>query len=183
MQYFYSCKVVIEDEKHPLDYVNYNSKDHVLVIKKPYLEKSHIEYFDITELLSSGWRIIWMIRDGRDAVVSQNHYLNPQRWISSNYEFLKVASNDGILTVRYEYLCTNPDDQMNRISSFINQGYQDTFKYFYSQMEENPMNFGIVPRPIDKNSIGAYKKELDYISKISDSKFLKLLNIFGYDTM
>lgn len=180
MQYFYSCKVHIEDERHPLDFVNYNSKDHVLVIKKPYLQKTNIEYFDLRELLNSGWRIIWMIRDGRDVVVSQNHHVNPSRWISTNYEMLKLASNHGILTVRYEDLCTSPVEQMDRIAGFIHQSYQENFTEFYTMMESTPMNEGITPRPIDQNSIGAYKSQPEYIKKINNTQFSKLLNIFGY---
>jgi len=47
MRYFYSTKVGFEDEVHPMEYASYNDSDHVLVIKKPYLESSNIGYFTL----------------------------------------------------------------------------------------------------------------------------------------
>jgi hypothetical protein len=180
-QYFYNCKVLIENEQHPFDYLEYNSKDHILVIKKPMLEKHNLQYFNLRQLLDMGWFIIWMIRDGRDVIVSKHgndlNYVDSDRWVKTNYEMLKVCDDHGIITVRYEDLCNNPDNEMKRISNFINQDYQKDFVNFYEQMADTPMNAGINPRPIDTDSIGSHLK---HPQEYYDFKFLKLLNIFGY---
>lgn len=181
MQYFYNCKVIIQDEQHPFDYLDYNSKDHILVIKKPMLQKTDLEYFNLGQLLDNGWKIIWMLRNGKDVIVSVNHlgarHVDKSRWIETNYEMLKFCNDDGLLTIRYEDLCINADAQMKRISGFINQDYQKDFNNFYEQMSDTLMNKGIKPRPIDTESIGTH---LSLPKQKHDFKFNKLLNIFGY---
>lgn len=181
MRYFYSCKVIIADEQHPADFIDYNSKDHVLVIKKPYLTHDNIGYFNLERLLDSGWRVIWMIRDGRDVIVSQNHHVSPERWIFTNFEMLKSIGHESILLVRYENICLNPRKEMDRIKAFVGQDYQEGFEEFYTSMQESPMNAGIVARPIDTSSIGSHQNEPEYIQNALNKDFNKLLTLFGYE--
>lgn len=183
MRYFYSTKVVVKDEAHPFDYERYNHKDHILVIKKPFLEMSNISYFSLQELLQKGWRVLWMLRDGRDVIsstVDGNYHVDQERWISSNREFLSMCMSEQILPIRYEDLVTDHSNQMQIISTFIGQGYQDYSNWFNMVNAEDPMNYGIAPRPITADSIGNYKNHPERISNLSD-RFTKLLTIFGYE--
>lgn len=183
MRYFYSTKVVIEDEAHPFDYEHYNHKDHILVIKKPFIELDNVQYFSLHDLLKKGWRVIWMIRDGRDVISSMvdgEYHVEPDRWTYANRMFLSACMNDQILPVRYEDLAINSDYQMERIKEFIGQDYQD-YSDWYNMIDSNdPMNHGVVPRPITTDSIGNYKNHPKRISN-TNNDFKKLLTIFGYE--
>jgi hypothetical protein len=183
MRYFYSTKVIAENEAHPFDYEHYNHKDHILVIKKPFLELDNLQYFSLNELLQKGWRVLWMIRDGRDVIssmVDDSYHVDPDRWMFANKVFLKACMSDQILPVRYESLVTDHYTQMQRIKSFIGQSYQDYDDWFNQVNTEDPMNYGIVPRPITSDSIGNYKNHPERILNLSRD-FRKLLTIFGYE--
>lgn len=183
MRYFYSTKVVIEDEAHPFDYEKYNHKDHILVIKKPFVDLYNIQYFPLEDLLLKGWRVIWMIRDGRDVITSMvddSFHVEPSRWEFSNKAFLKNCMNKQILPIRYEDLVTDTDTQMQRIKKFIKQDYQDYSDWFNMVNVQEPMNYGIEPRPISADSIGNYRKHPERIVNLS-TDFNKLLTIFGYN--
>lgn len=186
MRFFYSTNVIIEDEAHPLDYTSYNHKDHVLVIKKPFLQSNHIEYFSLQFLLAYGWRVIWMLRDGRDVICSkmdgETFHVEPERWVEANQKFLKHYNSRQIIAVRYSELVRNTYEQMLRVSSFINQEFQKDFESWWKQIDTSaPMNFGMTPRPISAQSIGNHKNYPDRISAaLQNHDFKKLLNIFGY---
>lgn len=188
MRYFYNCKVVIENEAHPFDYEKYNHKDHVLVIKKPAVMVRDIDYVSPYSLVND-WKIIWMVRDGRDVICSTNergHYhVGHERWIESNMNVLPVLMEPSVQVIKYEMLVSRPESQMNKVSRFIGQDYQEDFRSFYTGMNEHdPMNTGIVPREMSTDSIGnwknpVHKKVID--KAMENSKFTKLLTIFGYD--
>lgn len=183
MRYFYNTKVITEDEAHPFDYERYNHKDHILVIKKPFLERDNIQYFTLQELILKGWRVLWMIRDGRDVISSKvdgNYHVEQDRWTFANKIFLKNCMSEQILPIRYESLVTDDHEQMQRIKNFIGQSYQDYSDWFNQVNPEDPMNYGITPRPITADSIGNYKNYPERISNLS-TDFKKLLTILGYE--
>lgn len=178
MRYFYSTEVVYWDESNPYDHPD-NPPDRILVIKKPILERNHISYFSLSELLANGWHIIFMMRDGLDVITSvhdgEKNYVSPSRWVSANKELVKVMDDDLVLPIRYESLVTNTDKEMDRIAKFIGQQYQPDYAEFHTQIDvTQPMNAGVVPRPIDSNSIGRKSDMPD------DLMFNKLTTILGY---
>lgn len=183
MRYFYNTKVIFQDESHPFDYERYNHKNHILVIKKPFLERDNIEYFTLQELIQKGWHVLWMIRDGRDVIsstVDGSYHVEQDRWTFANKIFLQNCMNYQLLPIRYESLVTDHYAQMQRISNFIGQSYQDYDDWFNQVNPEDPMNYGIVPRPITAESIGNYKNHPERISNLS-TDFKKLLTILGYE--
>jgi len=183
MQYFYSTHVVIEDEAHPMDFNNYNHKDHVLVIKKPFLEKEHIEYFTLHELLLHGWKIIWLVRDGRDVITSKGNIVPPSRWITSNEHYLSHHANADILLIRYESLVRDTENELRRISKFINQQFQrDWFMFYKNINQSDPMNIDMIQQPIHTEAIGRYK-DYDVDHAMNNPNFTHLLNLFGYDNL
>lgn len=181
LRYFYSTHVVIEDEAHPLDFTNYNHKDHVLVIKKPFLEPHHIEYFTLGELIEKGWKVMWMLRDGRDVITSTANVVPPSRWIHANEQYLMHYNDPSVLLLRYDKLITDTENQMKRIEKFIDQKYQDDYHLFYKSMNpSDPMNYGIDPKPLYADAIGRYKNH-NIDTAMSEPKFTHLLNLFGYE--
>jgi hypothetical protein len=186
MQYFYNTKAVINDEVHPFDYDGYNHKDHILVIKKPYLEPGNVEYFSLTELIQKGWFIIWMLRDGKDVICSkllEKYHVEPDRWIYANSKMLENLFSKQVIVVRYEKLVNQTHVEMLRIGKFIGQDFQTDFDEWWKNVNsENPMNTGMVPRPITSESIGNFKNHTDRISAVAQNQnFEKLLNILGYE--
>lgn len=184
MRYFYSTEVILEDEKHPYDYQGLTDK--VLVIKKPYQDVNNIQHFSIYELLKYGWKIVWMLRDGRDVISSKangEYHCDFMRWIDSNTDYLNYWNNRAIHLVRYESLVKNPDAIMDGISDFIHQEFQADFHNFYNLMSsDKPMNSDIAPRPLDINSIGNHKNHPERVMQAMDhTDFVKLLKIFGYE--
>lgn len=182
MRYFYSTEVIIYDESHPFDYEKHNHKDHILVIKKPFVEVSNIQYFSLKDLISKGWLIIWMLRDGRDvisSIVSDKYHVDAERWAFANRSILPYCLHDQVLIVRYENLVTDSISAMEEVKKFIGQDYQKDYENWFNEVNDKaPMNKGIIPRPINTQSIGNYKKHPERFSDSVD--FKKLLNIFGY---
>lgn len=185
MKYFYSAKVILDDEKHPYDYYSHNDKDHVLIIKKPYQEINSIEHFSIHTLMNKqGWKVIWMLRDGRDVITSKvdgSFHVKQRRWVEANEDMLKNWNDCRLKVIRYEDLVNHTDKTMGVVSDFIHQSYQEDFKEFYKGMDDSKMNYGITPRPIDVNSVGNYKNYPEVIENaMNHISFVKLLNLFGY---
>ncbi len=186
MRYFYSTNVIIQDEAHPLDYENYNHKNHVLVIKKPFLEISNIEYFSLIDLINKGWRIVWMLRDGKDVVSSitgNKYHVDADRWAFANRKILPYCLDDQVLIIRYENLVNNSLSVMDTVKKFIGQDYQENYVNWFDQVNpEDPMNSGIIPQPIHTDSIGNYKNHPERVTRAMESiNFRKLLTLFGYE--
>jgi hypothetical protein len=135
------------------------------------------------------WKIIWMLRDGRDVIVSKNenniYHCPVERWVKVHEEFFSYYFRENVLIIRYEELVNFPNNIMNDVGNFIEQKYQSDFHNFYQNINiNNKMNIGIKPRKIDTKSIGnwknpAHKKVIN--SAMENSKFTKLLTLFGYE--
>lgn len=185
MQYFYNCKVLIEDEIHPIDAIEIPHKDIILTIKQPFLERSNINYFGLQEVINAGFKVIWMLRDGRDVICSRNSsgnfHASYRRWVDANIELLSLSLNPNLCLVRYESLVTNPSVEMDKISAFISQDYQKDYENFWLGMKASRMTDGIIPRPIESFSIGNYKNYPEVVDNaLEDSIFRKLLYLFNY---
>jgi hypothetical protein len=183
MRYFYSTQVVIEDEAHPFDYEDHNHKDHILVIKKPFIEIDNIQYFSLTDLINKGWKIIWMLRDGRDVISSKlsgKYHVDHERWTFSNSKMIPYCMHDQVSIIRYENLVKDPGSVMEDVKKSIGQDYQKDYENWFNELyPDDPMNSGLAPRPISQDSIGNYK---NHPERMTDSiNFKKLLNLFGYD--
>lgn len=190
MPYFFNSEVLLEDEVHPYNKLAYNEKGKLFVIKKPAQTKSNPDYFDPRYLLRSGWKLIWMIRDGRDTLCSLNekgkYHTSTKRFIEVNEMLHEVALDDNVHIIRYEALVQYPQKAINTLSLFLGAGYQKDFLSFYHRVDvASPMNIGIKSRPIDKNSIGNYKNHPDRGKKLKRSiyykRFCKIQNMMGYE--
>jgi len=188
VRYFYSTNVIIDDEQHPNDYETHNDKDHILVIKKPYLTADNIGYFSLTSILSKGWKVIWMLRDGKSVISSKNQFgkfhADHQRWVYSNTKLLENINNPNLVVVRYEQLCLNPQLIMDDLKSFLGVDYQKDFENFYTNVEsDSRMNLGSVTnKPITTESINKYNSQR-ITQALKNKQFSKLLTLFGYERM
>jgi hypothetical protein len=139
------------------------------VIKQPfgYFEDFPPAY-DYRLLVSNrySYRIISMVRDPRDVLVSKHandlnkYWVRLEVVIRNCEEYLKNLTNPDVLFVRYENLVTNPCREMDRVSFFTGFTYNSFFMDFYKLEEatwviNNSLNG---PRKLDTDSIGNWKK-------------------------
>jgi hypothetical protein len=169
MKYFDSCKVIDEGEFNPILFSKVKSKK-CIVIKQPfgYFEEFPPPY-DYALLVSNGYnyRIISMVRDPRDVLVSKHasdlskYWVSPIAVIRNCEEYLKNLNNPEVLFVRYEDLVTNPYREMNRISFFTGFTYRNSFTDFYKlEVATHPIHKSLNgPRKIDTYSIGNWKRK------------------------
>lgn len=114
-----------------------------------------------------GYRIISMVRDPRDVLVSKHMGDLSKYWVEPKFiyinceEYLKRQNNPDVLFVRYEQLVIDPAREMQRISDFIGCGYSKDFVNFYklpeAGLDKNRSLNG--PRKISTTSIGNWKKQ------------------------
>ncbi len=152
---------------------------------------------DILRLVFPDAKIIHLVRDGRDVVVSQKSI----EWMSSNLPKLiqdwrwkttiahKVGAvlKDDYLEIRYEDLVRHPEENLRRICNFLDEPYDPTM------LEYSDSATGVVPeeslkwhrnsiRPPDPSQLDKWKTQL---SKAERTIFEQLagdtLDLFGYE--
>jgi hypothetical protein len=180
MRYFYNTEVKIDDEHHPYKFMEFNYDPH-LVIKKPAHQISDPDYFSLNIMLEFGWKVIWMIRDGRDVISSLNGHVSHDRWIDTNMQLLENTDHPNLIIVQYESLVNNPEVEMEYLSLELGIDYDSNFLDFHTQVDpESPFNKGSVDNtPITKDRIGNWNSYL-VDEAINNSNFIKLQKIFGY---
>jgi hypothetical protein len=180
MRYFYNTEVKIDDEHHPFEFPDYSYDKH-LVIKKPAHRSSHPDYFNLQLVLNFGWKVIWMIRDGRDVISSMNGYVPFGRWVDTNMEMVKCVDHDNLIIVEYERLVGDTESTMQYISDMLQNDYDKEYPYFFNQVDpESKMNIGSVEqKPIHTDRIGVYDSDI-VGEALRDKEFIKLQKLFGY---
>jgi hypothetical protein len=180
MRYFYNTDVMIYDEEHPFRFTEYTYDPH-LVIKKPAHQSSHPDYFSLQLVLDFGWKVIWMIRDGRDVISSMNGYVPFGRWIDTNMEMLSCVDHPNLIIVSYEQMVGETESTMNYLSESLGLEYDKDYQNYYSQVDpESKMNKGSVEQiPIHTDRIGVYDSDI-VGEALRDKEFIKLQKLFGY---
>lgn len=169
MNYFNNCDVHSKAEENPIVASSSKIIKKYMVIKQPfgYYEDFPPPYSYKSLISDYGYKIISMVRDPRDILVSRHKsnldiYWVPFEIVIRNCkEYLDNLNNPNVLFVRYENLVLNADVEMSRVSSFIGCGYSKDFVNFYklpdAYLDKNKsLN---IPRKIGTDSIGNYKKE------------------------
>jgi hypothetical protein len=152
---------------------------------------------DILRLVFPDAKIVHLVRDGRDVVISQKSI----EWMSSNLPKLiqdwrwkttiahKVGAvlTDDFLEIRYEDLVRHPEENLRRICGFLDEVYDPTM------LEYSEGAKGVVPeeslkwhrnsiRPPDPSQLNKWKTQL---SKAERTIFEQLagdtLDLFGYE--
>lgn len=192
MQYFDDSLCIMDDEKMPSLYYNHDEGSTLFVIKKPAHPYTSKQHFNLRKVLDH-YKVIWLIRDGRDVITSKNHlneyHVPLERWIYTNYQYQKHSSNKNMLLIRYEDLIKTPEAVMDNIGKFLNKKYSTDFVNFYTIMDANSqMNVGIVPRPIDSNNFGKWRDKkhnqvfIDLANNKLKNMFCNLLIQLKYDS-
>ena len=147
-------------------------------------------------------KIINVIRDGRDVVLSNNNYVSPATWISCMKQRRKRIGKFIRYEVRYEDLIANPDDIQLRIAhkfgltikhkfseypNFVSDSAFEVVKKKSLKNKAERPNYkekvsSYTKRPLTDSSIGKDKKA--YIKLCKDKQeileFEKELRLAGY---
>lgn len=202
-QYFYNVQSITSMEVRPTKIKNKKSIYYIkredckdLFIKYPAWEIGHDYYDSLQNILDDQFKIIFMIRDGRDVLVSKHppvttdYHVEPKRWIFVNQEVLQYLNDERFLFVKYEDLVKDVEHIMNDISLFINKKYSDDYINFYKNVPNNDISTGLEfkgARPISQDSIGNWKL-LEHYKRMRDivgGNYIKdicdLLITFNYE--
>jgi len=103
-------------------------REHIKRGANRYCEKSpsNIRNIEkIRKLHGNRFRMIHIVRDGRDVILSRHprnpglYWVEPERWIADVREGLKYTSDDHVYLVRYEDLVTDYETAITGICSFL----------------------------------------------------------------
>ncbi len=152
--------------------------------------------FQAADILKEDIRVINVVRDGRDVVLSDGNYVKPKRWIESMDQRNKVLFGNLIdLEVKYEDLVTDPEKVQHQMEEKFGLESEHSFKDYPDYVEDwvfdwnvsvlgragkgNETNYG--KRKVDGRAIGkdpeAYK---DLCSDHELPKFEKHLKDLKY---
>lgn len=162
--------------------------------KSYFLEKTPKHVLCVERILKSipKSRVIYMVRDGRDNVLSlKKRFLNLNmcitRWNIDNENFERLSNNDKVLIVRYENFVKNPCNSLKEICKFLEIEYEDAMlnssgnPYANSKKSNMILRSSQVERPIYDNTgkwiLGLDKRELDKFWKESEP----LMSKMGYE--
>jgi hypothetical protein len=152
----------------------------------------HLGY--IFDLFKRKIKVIHIIRDGRDVVLSHHSklgtFMTPQKWTRYVTEGLKFKEDPNVLTIHYENLILDFDHTMRSVSEFLN--IPNTFRrefFLETNVSDNASvisgygNKGLyVARPLSSDSLNKWKSNQDVINQFkSYPPALDLLEKLGYE--
>ncbi len=174
-------------------YSEHISKLEILPTQDRWCEKSpkNVLFFDrILEYYPSA-RIIHLVRDGRDVILSKHprnpneYWISEERWIQDVTKGLELIDHPNVLTIKYEDLILNYDETMSVICNHIRVDFNYHLKKWhrFAKIRSNEAWFGEV-EPIYSSSIGRWKnKENQHkIQKfLQNKRATNILNELKYD--
>ncbi len=108
--------------------------------KHRWVEKTpmHVQVIDRIFERFPNARIIFVVRDGRDAVVSMrkrygNYERGLKRWLDDNRDGLKWINDDRVMMLKYEDLVRNYEEFMPRVCEFIGEEFEEDMLSFHEQ--------------------------------------------------
>lgn len=190
LSYFNNCGT-INEEHHPLFFDNavYGNYKH-FIIKQPFgYWKAFSPKYLYKDILDRNIRIISIVRDPRDVLVSRHNIDKSIYWVSLEIvkrcckEHLKEFPDNLVFKLTYEDLVSDTENIMSKLSQFIGEDFSNSYIRFYENVGGSLMKALNVPRPIDTNSIGNWKNEehKDRIVEIyNDAELVDLIHMLGY---
>lgn len=139
----------------------------------------------IKKIKDNNVKIVNIVRDGRDVVISDNNWVKPDRWI---YTIKQRNELSDIVTaeIRYEDLVENPDEIQDYLSKKLGLEKKYNFSEYPKHLKHEDFshlrgNDLYKARPINKSSIN---KDLHKYKSLCNSEqiveFDKLLKELGY---
>lgn len=158
-----------------------------------YCEKSpaNVKYLEIiNELHQGNFKLIQIIRDGRDVILSKHprklkgYWVEPVRWIHDVSTGLKHLHNPKVLTIKYEDLVNDFNTCLNRICDYLDIENSPEIQSWYDNTTIRQYNalFANITE-IHPGSIGKWNKpeneaRVSLLTNDPDGKHL--LKLLGY---
>ena len=119
----------------------------------------------IIDVFGGSARLIHIVRDGRDVVLSRHprspeeFWVSPERWTADVRAGLQFQSHPQVLTLHYEDLVTDLRNSCQTLCRFLHLEYDDRLERYpqFARMVESDAWFGSA-RPVDVSSIGSWKR-------------------------
>lgn len=127
----------------------------------------NIRYLDkILNYFEEEIKIIHIIRDGRDVMLSKHpnapdkYWVSPERWINDVKKGLEYKEHSQMLTLKYENLVTDYEETIEKICDFINEDCtEELYSYFKHTNVQKTNAWYDKAQKIHSNSIEKWKKE------------------------
>ncbi len=111
-------------------------------------------------------KIIHIIRDGRDVILSKHpskpdkYWVSPERWIKDVSTGLKYKGHPNVYTLKYEDLILNYQNTMKKLCAFLDIEFNQKILNWhkYATVRRNNAFFGEV-RTLSKSSINKWEKK------------------------
>jgi hypothetical protein len=158
-----------------------------------YCEKSpvNIHHFSEIDAFHSGnFRMIQIIRDGRDVIVSKHprnpetYWVEPERWITDVKAGLALKDHPNVLTIHYERFVENFEPTIRRICRFLEIPLSREIINWhrYATVRQNKALFSPIEE-LRSTSIGKWmepdnKERVKKLTRLPDG--LHLLHSLGY---
>ena len=141
-------------------------------IKRPQFLKDDERYFTFEELFSQEYKILNIIRDGRDVLVSRHpdnpsrYWVEPPRWINAVTETLDHAENTNLYIQKYEDLVEHPREYLKNIAEFLSVKVKNNIlpDNIHLHPEINKYLDSVTikgAKPVFSHSIGNWEKDIN----------------------
>jgi hypothetical protein len=138
-------------------------------------------------------KVIHIIRDGRDVVLSHHselgHFMTPAKWVKFVREGLRHKNDPVVLTIRYEDIILDFDKTMSQVAAFleIENTFNESF-YLETKVDENASvinGYGnkslYKAKPLSQDSLNKWRKNPEVIEQFrSNPAAMKLLEELNY---
>ncbi len=141
-------------------------------------------------------RFIYLVRDGRDVMLSKRKYYTSQpdnvtysaiEWLYKNRMILRQLNKiPKKMVIRYEDLVNHPNSTVEEICNFLSVGYSTEMMSFYQRSESQigKRHSKLIFKPISNESVGKWRNELTRKeTAVFDTIAKSLLSRFGYPVM
>lgn len=160
-----------------------------------FLEKTADHALKLDRILTSfpNSKVIFVIRDGRDCLVSARRFVGiesgtldryPMIWRDCMRSLIRHADNENLLPVRYETFCTNSDAVLEKILDHAElapqAGLLDPASYSRTDTSAN-VNFARLRQSVTSDTVGVHREEC-YAQAVAwfESVAWRELSRFGY---
>ncbi len=159
-----------------------------------WLEKTprHVEHIEkIVDYFEGKVKIIHLIRDGRDVIVSKHpkhrpneYWVTPKRWLKSVKYAWTLRDEPYLYTVFYEDLVHDHQPYIQEICDFIDEPYTDELKNWIKKTNvKQSKHWKDSAKPVNTRAIGKWKKpeHKGRIEKfMQDEEIQQMLRKLGY---
>ncbi len=139
--------------------------------------KNIIFFGKILKFFDDNVKLINIVRDGRDVILSKHpkntkeFWVSPERWINDVSEGMKYENNPNVLTIRYEDLIIDYEKTIKKILDFIGEKMDKQIRNWhkYAKLRKNVAIRGHI-KDTHTKSVGKWKNPI-YKKRIC--KFMK----------